>query len=290
MAWSLATAQPAANRQLPAQYRRQANAPIHACVEPAHRQMPFPPARRRSSRWARLRTQLLTAFVLGAACTAAMPAIFDKIAAVHADYRRHGANFTDIRRTDDPLALPRMYRDNQLFSYLDSTINRSTKQPNIESQPAAVDPAIDAETIDGDPMLSEANLEERAQSADIDDVAETDGSETPDRDRMATQPSLYFDPATRQQVIGNFRTRSFPGDHRSCTETAQAMISDAGGRQASLLTLADIDAIKVMKICAANGTVIITCRNDQITISPRRARPDDGCKAHQVSKPGVKAL
>ena len=41
--------------------------------------------------------------------------------------------------------------------------------------------------------------------------------------------------------------------------------------------LADSDAITVARICAANGSLVVTCRMDQITISPRRLKPNETC-------------
>lgn len=269
----------------------EAEAPVSEPVLQSSRQARHASGRRRTRSRVRLKARLLVSFLLGAAAAAVAPMAFNKIAALHADYLRHGTNFTDIRWMKDPLALPRMYRDNRLFSYLDFAVNRSTKQPHIGLELAAAGPDTEGETADdGASIAPGANLEDQAPVAGLDEEAESGGPETPALDGIRTLPSLFFDRSARRQVIGNFETRSLPGDYGSCTEIAQSMIRDAKAGQNSLHTLADTEAIKVMRICAANGTVIITCRNDQVTISPRRPRPNDGCNAHRVSNPDVKTL
>jgi hypothetical protein len=117
---------------------------------------------------------------------------------------------------------------------------------------------------------------------DFDGAAEYVGPETPVHTGKSKLPSLYFDWTTRKQVIGNFETRSFPGGYRACTEIAESMMRDGRATQDALYTLADTEAIKVMRICAANGAVIITCRNGRVTISPRRSRPDDDCNGRRA--------
>jgi hypothetical protein len=234
------------------------------------------PSRRARIRGMGYEAPLLFSFFLGIVATMVIPAALNGIAAMHAHYYWRQMRLTDVQRVNDPLALPRMYRDDRLFSYLDLAVNRSSKRPFDDVQLAAADPGIQADGAAGsDSAASGTELEEHNSLASLDGAA---------------QPSLYFDPASGQQVIGSFKTLSFPGDHELCTDTAQSMISDAKGDQNSLHTLADTREIKVMRICAGNGAVIITCRNNQVTISPRRSRPDDGCRAHDVSKQASKAL
>jgi hypothetical protein len=216
---------------------------------------------------------LIMSFLLGAAGVAIVPAVAGKITAMTAAHFRSGGNSTDIGWTNDPLALPRMQRDNRLLSYLDFVINRGTKQPYDEVPVPASGPASQADAT------AETGVEDQTPP---DGDALTAGPETPIEGGVKSLPSLYFDPSTGKQVIGNFATRSFPGDHGACTEIAQEMLLDAQAKQDALFTLADTQAIKVMRFCAGNGAVIITCRNGRITISPRRPRPNDGCSGRQA--------
>jgi hypothetical protein len=62
------------------------------------------------------------------------------------------------------------------------------------------------------------------------------------------------------------------------------MARDSSGNTNALQTLADTSAIMVLKICAANGTVVLTCRSGQVTISPRQARPDDKCDDYRSKR------
>jgi hypothetical protein len=245
---------------------------IPEAVHHLNHQMPFNGAKPRRGNRARLAAGLLTSFLLGAAGVAVTPAVFGKFTVLPDIHLWRGANLTDIRWTNDPVALTRLYRGNRLLSDLDFAVNRSTKQHYIGLQPAAAAPGAEVDAAaDG-------------ASASLDGAAGgVGGPETPPiQDGVSRLPSLYFDAATHTQVIGNFETRSFSGDRAACAEIAQSMVRDARTGQNSLYTLADTKEIKVMKICAANGMVMITCRNDRVTVSPRRPRPDDGCNVRQV--------
>lgn len=227
----------------------------------------------------RLAAQLLLSFLVGAAGVAALPIVYGKLAPLHVARPMQAENFTTIGWTHDPLALTRMYRDNRLLSYVDFVVNRSTKQPYVEWEAAAIEPA----GASADPAIVETSSGEDTALASLDGATGEGGPETPPaRDGVSKLPSLYFDAAARKQVIGNFETRSFPGGHASCTEIAQSMAADARAGQDSLRVLGDTEEIKVIRICAANGNVVITCRNGRITVSPRRPRPDDGCNAQQA--------
>lgn len=77
--------------------------------------------------------------------------------------------------------------------------------------------------------------------------------------------------------IGNFTTVSLPGSSGECLETAYGLLEDAGASRDKLKVLAESSAITVARICAANGSLVVTCRADQITISPRRLKPNESC-------------
>lgn len=77
--------------------------------------------------------------------------------------------------------------------------------------------------------------------------------------------------------IGSFTTVSLPGSTGECLETAYTLLEDAGASRDKLKVLAESSAITVARICAANGSLVVTCRMDQITISPRRLKPNESC-------------
>ena len=68
-----------------------------------------------------------------------------------------------------------------------------------------------------------------------------------------------------------------PGSSMTCLDTAYGLLEDAGARRDKLKELAESPAITVARICAANGSLVVTCRLDQITISPRRLKPNETC-------------
>lgn len=77
--------------------------------------------------------------------------------------------------------------------------------------------------------------------------------------------------------IGSFTTVSLPGSSGECLETAYGLLDDAGASRDKLRVLAESPAITIARICAANGSLVVTCRMDQITISPRRLKPNESC-------------
>ena len=91
------------------------------------------------------------------------------------------------------------------------------------------------------------------------------------------RPMLTLDNVTGEFVIGNFSSKSFAGGPRSCDQLGAQMVSDIGGPDGMLSTVADTELISVNRICAQNGSILLSCRNGNVTVSPRRARPDDGC-------------
>jgi hypothetical protein len=91
-------------------------------------------------------------------------------------------------------------------------------------------------------------------------------------------PMLRRNPSTGGLEIGNFRPQSFAGSVTECMALGRSMIEDTGAASGTLEVLAESGPIAAARICAANGSVVITCRSGQVTISPRRARPDDKCE------------
>jgi hypothetical protein len=191
---------------------------------------------------------------------------------------------TEIAQEADPVALSRLKRSDRLVTAMS---NAPTKMP--------LQPAVAAATAEAPAMAAEPVAAEESELAEIPDVGEdllpeenyvdsasVSGAEAPNVEGKRVLPSLYFDREKKQRIIGNFQTRSFPGDRETCREIGESMAKDPSGSSSALQTLADSSAIKVLRICAANGSVIISCRSGQVTISPRQVRPDDKCDEYRT--------
>ena len=104
-------------------------------------------------------------------------------------------------------------------------------------------------------------------------------------DPMATNagqhiaPILQKDPRTGHLSIGNFKAISMAGPQDECFGIGRSMLQDVGASSQQLSVVTSSKQIAIAKICAGNGSVILTCRAGQITVSPRRQRPDDNCSA-----------
>ena len=99
--------------------------------------------------------------------------------------------------------------------------------------------------------------------------AETAGSRS--------QPILQKDAVSGLLSIGNFKTLNVSGSQHSCSEFAGTMLKDIGASPDKLSVEMNNAQISIYKICASNGSVVITCRNGKIVVSPRQLRPDDQC-------------
>lgn len=115
----------------------------------------------------------------------------------------------------------------------------------------------------------------------VEDVPETDfaafeaGPEGQEAQGMS--PVLRRERRSGRLEIGNFETVSLEGDSGQCLQMGYTMLDDAGAPQGSLEILAQSRSITMARICAVNGAVIITCRSNQMTISPRRLKPNESC-------------
>lgn len=134
--------------------------------------------------------------------------------------------------------------------------------PQPDAAPVAVavaDDAVAAEPDQGD------------GSGDI-----TVGPEDPAA-QLSKSPVLRRGQKSGDVEIGNFATVSLPGSSAECLDTAYSLLDDAGAARDKLKVLAESKMITVARICAANGSLVVTCRMDQITISPRRMKPNETC-------------
>ncbi len=77
--------------------------------------------------------------------------------------------------------------------------------------------------------------------------------------------------------IGNFHSATIGGDAEECVNLGYTMLSAARAKEDLLDVMVANKQITIAKICANNGTIVLSCRNGKISISPRRARPDDSC-------------
>lgn len=134
--------------------------------------------------------------------------------------------------------------------------------PQPEAAPVAVAVADDATVAEPD---------QGDGSGDI-----TVGPEDPAA-QLSRSPLLRRGQKSGDVEIGNFATVSLPGSSAECLDTAYSLLDDAGATRDKLKVLAESNMITVARICAANGSLVVTCRMDQITISPRRLKPNETC-------------
>jgi hypothetical protein len=192
---------------------------------------------------------------------------------------------TVVEQENDPAALARLHRTDRLFA--EEVI--LTNYPAKASFDPPASPKADADLAklpqSSPPQQIADTAEDLLPSENYGDSASVAGAEqTPDPQGKLVKPSLYYDAVTKQRMIGNFETRAFPGDSATCSEIGHSMAKDGSDGHNALQTLADTGAITVIRICAANGSVIISCRAGQVTVSPRAARPDDKCDGYRAKQ------
>lgn len=95
---------------------------------------------------------------------------------------------------------------------------------------------------------------------------------------LRVAPILRKNPVSGKLEIGNFEPLVLSGDSEQCVNMGYSMLGDAKSSSDLLDIMIATDEITIAKICAANGSIVLTCRNDQIAVSPRPARPDDKCQ------------
>ena len=189
-----------------------------------------------------------------------------------------GGQRTAIARASDPLAAARLFRrDNELTtrgvqSHLKGALTLSTVRLSDDSGGSDAD-------LPGTLGVEGGRFGEFGPEASL-SSASYEGMPTAEETAgMRIAPILRKDARTGQIEIGNFKSMTFVGDASECLDMGYAMLGDTGTSNDLLEIMTTSDAITIARICARNGSVIISCRNDQITVSPRQARPDDKCKA-----------
>ena len=98
-----------------------------------------------------------------------------------------------------------------------------------------------------------------------------------DSEALRAAPILRKSPQSGKLEIGNFKSLSIVGSPGECLDFGDALLKDAGATNEELEVVTAADEITIVRICAANGSVMITCRGGQIAVSPRKSRPDDQC-------------
>lgn len=180
----------------------------------------------------------------------------------------------------DPLSGSR--RDLQDNELLTSGPQRQLKGPLqftlVPSTPSE-DPtdAATGDTVLDDPnemAAADAPSDEQDQGDGTGDI--TVGPEDPTA-QLVRSPVLRKGQKSGDVEIGSFATVSLPGSSSECLDTAYGLLADAGAARSKLKVLAETKMITVARICAANGSLVVTCRSDQITISPRRLKPNETC-------------
>jgi hypothetical protein len=121
-------------------------------------------------------------------------------------------------------------------------------------------------------MPDEAAAEESAA-----DLALAAGASVDDSETLRVAPILRKSPQDGKLEIGNFKSLSLVGSPGECLDFGDTLLRDAGVSNEKLDVVAAADEITIVRICAANGSIIITCRGGQIAVNPRKSRPDDQC-------------
>ena len=80
-------------------------------------------------------------------------------------------------------------------------------------------------------------------------------------------------------VLTRYHTMRLDMPHKECRKFPEFMISGYGLPKRMVHTLADNMMIVQKRLCARNGSVVVTCYQNKATISLRQAKPDDGCRS-----------
>jgi hypothetical protein len=177
---------------------------------------------------------------------------------------------------DAPIVLRPELHDNELLTNgpqrqlkgpLQITLVPSTPAPEdtVEATPASAPVDVAAADATGQ------ELDQGDGTGEI-----TVGPEDPTA-QLTKSPVLHKGQKNGDVAIGSFNTVSLPGNSTDCLDTAYGLLEDAGASRDKLKVLAESKMITVARICADNGSVVVTCRLDQITLSPRRLKPNETC-------------
>ena len=180
------------------------------------------------------------------------------------------ATLTEPRRSD-PLAMSRPWRSDFEAKASGGSFSDHRKGPlaltRILAEPAtesAADPQVKTEL-----EIADADAAGPPPFTEPAPVEETRG--------LRVAPLLRKNQQSGKLEIGSFTSLTFAGGAEECLEFGHSMLEFANSSPDLLDIQIATDEISVARICAANGSIVITCRSEQITISPRRVRADDQC-------------
>ena len=178
----------------------------------------------------------------------------------------------------DPLAAARSQRtNNELMLSLSQPVHKGALTMTRISL-SGVSVVSESSFATNAAEISEQAQEVLAPLENIADTADDAIASTEEVGGEKTDPILRKDKDTGELEIGNFKPMSVTGRTGDCLNIGYSMLDDTGSSQDLLEVMMASDQITIARICASNGSVVLSCRNDQITVSPRRARPDDKCE------------
>jgi hypothetical protein len=214
-----------------------------------------------------------------------------------------GWNFYDIRSSLwQPLSWPaRTQKAEPSWAVTAANILGAMTSGSLQSSSASQLPERgDLEASDADPQrlkrslnqVAETSLEKNDDVPYLDEGVSEAGDAAPEvgdgeasfdvvgpeaSQAQSLSPVLRMNRKSGKLEIGNFETVSLTGDASQCLEMGYTLLGDAGAAQTELKLLAQSRFITMARICASNGSVVITCRSDQVTISPRKMKPNESC-------------
>ncbi len=112
-------------------------------------------------------------------------------------------------------------------------------------------------------------------ASEAEPVIEPAGTSLPE----GVHPMLRAGLTSKSIEIGNFEPVTLAGGASDCIAVGQSLLSSAGGASTLLDILVSNPQITISRICASNGSVILTCRAGKMTISPRKANGIKACGA-----------
>lgn len=107
--------------------------------------------------------------------------------------------------------------------------------------------------------------------------AERWSATNPELVRAASKLNILRNPITGLVQIGEFSTFTIRSDQQKCETFREILLNKVDGNERSFNVIADTGFIYIARLCAQNGSVILSCRNGQMTLSTRKPRPDDKC-------------
>jgi hypothetical protein len=77
--------------------------------------------------------------------------------------------------------------------------------------------------------------------------------------------------------LNSFATRSMPLDALACAVLSDEIVSQLDLPTSAVQRLAEEELMRQIRVCAVNGSLLLTCYGGAATVSLRRAQLGDGC-------------